>query len=57
MSVFSLGTAVFQIVYLIILVAVIVFIVLGFRAFSKRSKQMDRIEKKLDVVRKEKKDS
>lgn len=48
MTVFSLGTAIFQIVYLIILAAVIGFIVLGVRAFSKRSKQMDRIEKKLD---------
>ncbi len=46
---------IFQLVFLIILVVIAALIVFAIRALSKRPKQMDRIEKKLDAVSKQNK--
>ncbi|QKY71735.1 DUF4083 domain-containing protein [Lentibacillus sp. CBA3610] len=45
-----LGDVAFQLVFLVFWIVIIVLIVSAFRSLSKRSKQMDRIEKKLDAV-------
>jgi len=47
------GDIIFQLVLLIILVVIVALIVLAIRTLSRRSKQMDRIENKLDAVSKQ----
>lgn len=53
---FMWGDFVVQLVFLIILVVIVALVVSVIRTFSKRSKQMDRIEGKLDDLQ-TKKDS
>ncbi|UNL83758.1 DUF4083 domain-containing protein [Priestia koreensis] len=50
MSTFNIGDAIYQLVFLALLVFVIYFIVAFFRSNKKRKTQLDRIEQKIQDV-------
>ncbi|MEW4283586.1 DUF4083 domain-containing protein [Priestia koreensis] len=50
MSTFNVGDAIYQLVFLALLVFVIYFIVAFFRSNKKRKTQLDRIEQKIQGV-------
>ncbi|MCM3006336.1 DUF4083 domain-containing protein [Priestia koreensis] len=50
MSTFNIGDAIYQLVFLALLVFVIYFIVAFFRSNKKRKTQLDRIEQKIQGV-------